>query len=223
MSRRPRSFASSGPGPKEAVLLLALAGCGGEESFVPGSRFAVAVMAFEAGEQAGFGQDRMPDVVLGPPRGTGVAVGSTDVVSLGVGGSIVVELGVTAVDGDGPDLVVFENAFRRGGTGPLFAEPGQVGASEDGITFVDWPCDAEAEGFAGCAGVSPVHANADENDVDPTDPSEAGGDAFDLGAIGLARARFVRVRDSGIDYGFGAPTGGFDLDAVAVIHAAPSP
>ena len=102
MSRRPRSFASSGPGPKEAVLLLALAGCGGEESFVPGSRFAIAVVAFEPGEQAGFGQDRMPDVVLGPPRGTGVAVGSTDVVSLGVGGSIVVELGVAAVDGDGP-------------------------------------------------------------------------------------------------------------------------
>jgi hypothetical protein len=53
--------------------------------------------------------------------------------------------------------------------------------------------------------------------VDPVDPSVAGGDAFDLAALGLPRAGFVRVRDLGL----GSPTpdtAGFDLDAVASVH-----
>lgn len=199
------------------VILVLLAACGGEDSLAPGAPFAVTVVGFEPGEQAGFGQDRLPDVVLGPPRGGGDAVQSTDVVSLGVGGTIVVELGVDVVDGPGIDLVVFENAFRVGGTGPLFVEPGHVAFSEDGSTFVEVPCAPEAEGFAGCAGLAAVHANADENEIDPLDPIVAGGDPFDLADIGLARARFVRIRDSGIDRGFGAPSGGFDLDAIGVI------
>ena len=29
----------------------------------------------------------------------------------------------------------------------------------------------------------------------------------------------VRIRDSGVDRGHGAPTGGFDLDAIAVVNA----
>jgi hypothetical protein len=201
------------------AALLAIGACGGEESLAPGAPFAIGVVAFDPGAQAGFGQDRMPDVVLGPPRGTGDAVQSTDVVSLGVGGTITVELGVAAIDRDGPDLIVFENAFRVGGTGPLFAEPGYVGLSDDGETFVELPCDPDADGFPGCAGASAVYANADENDIDPHDVEEAGGDAVDLAGTGLARARFVRIRDSGIDRGFGAPSGGFDLDAIAVVNA----
>ena len=200
------------------LLLLAVAACGGEESLAPGSPFGVVVIAFEPGAQAGFGQDRMPDVVLGPPRGGGDATQSTDVVSLGVGGTITLELGLAAVDGPGADLIVFENVFRAGGSGPLFREPGHVSLSEDGADFVDIPCDPEGEGFPGCAGVSPVYANADANDIDPTDEETAGGDPIDLAGTGLSRARFVRITDSGIDRGFGAPSGGFDLDAVAVVH-----
>ena len=201
------------------AALLATGACGGEESLAPGAPFAVGVTAFEPGTQAGFGQDRLPDVVLGPPRGTGDAAQSTDVVSLGVGGSITLELGVAAIDGPGADLIVFENAFRVGGTGPLFAEPGHVALSEDGETFVELPCAPEIEGFPGCAGVSAVYANADDNDIDPDDLGEAGGDAVDVAGTGLSRARFVRIRDSGIDRGFGAPSGGFDLDAIAVVNA----
>jgi len=48
--------------------------------------------------------------VLGPPRGKPGA-GSLHVLSLGVGGEIVLGFGGSIVDGDGPDFVVFENAF----------------------------------------------------------------------------------------------------------------
>lgn len=208
-----------------ASAALVAGACGGSDAdYAPGAPYAVSVVSFEAGEQAGHGQDRLPDVVLGPPRGAGEAMGSTDVLSLGVDGVIVLELGVEVVDRDGPDLVVFENPFRVGGTGPLFAEPGHVGIGQDAESFVEWPCAPEEDGSPGCAGVSPVFANADTNDIDPTDPADlaaAGGDAFDLADVGVERARFVRIRDSGVDRGFGEPTGGFDLDAIAVISRAP--
>jgi hypothetical protein len=55
-------------------------------------------------------------------------------------------------------------------------------------------------------------SNADTNAIDPTDPSVAGGDAFDLADVGLTRARFVRVTDR--------PDLAtvFDLDAVSIVH-----
>ncbi len=174
--------------------------------------FADAVASFSPGAFAGYGQDRLPDVVLGPPVGGG-ASGSLDVLTLGDGGEIILELtDLTLVDGPGPDLLVFENAF----TG--WPETGVVAVSADGVTWHEWPCDAEDAdgGFPGCAGVANVWAHPD-NDIDPTDPAEAGGDAFDLADLGVASARFVRVRDSGHNVYEGV-TGGFDLDAVAVVH-----
>jgi hypothetical protein len=45
----------------------------------------------------------------------------------------------------------------------------------------------------------------------------AGGDAFDLADIGLQRARFVRIRDSG-ENPYEGTAGGFDLDALAVVN-----
>jgi hypothetical protein len=53
--------------------------------------------------------------------------------------------------------------------------------------------------------------------VDPTDPAVAGGDAFDLAEVGLPRARFVRIRDGGTS-DYAGVSGGFDLDAVAVVN-----
>jgi hypothetical protein len=185
-------------------------------------RFAARVVSFEPGDGAGFGQDRLPDVVLGPPHGKGTDAGGFDVLSLGQAGVVVLELGGAVIDGPGADLVVFENAFR-GPDGAMFTETGVVGASTDGVTFVDWPCDADdaARTFVGCAGVHPVLSSPDDG-PDPLDPAVSGGDAFDLSAIGLSTARFVRVRDSGLNPSL-APSGGFDLDAVSVVHAAPAP
>jgi hypothetical protein len=200
---------------------LFAAGCGSEaEPRDP--RFAVDVVAFEPGAGAGFGMDRFPDVVLGPPRGSGAVRGSTDVLSLGRTGSIVVELGQTVIDGDGPDFIVFENAFFVAGTRTVFADPGFVAVSEDGAAFTELPCAAtEAPGYDGCAGVEPVYADADPdegNGVDAFDPIEAGGDAFDLADFGVARARFVRIRDSGEGPMMGGDNEGFDLDAIGVLH-----
>ena len=179
-------------------------------------RFATRVISFSPGPNAGFGQSKLPGVVLGPPRGAGGEAGSLDVVSLGDKGSIVLGFDDDIVDGPGVDLIVFENAF------PGNVETGVVSASEDGTTFHSWPCAADDAdgGYPGCAGVHPVFANTDTNGIDPTDPAVAGGDAFDLAAVGLARAKFIRIEDSGANQ-YAGITGGFDLDAVAIVHTDP--
>lgn len=176
--------------------------------------FATTVLAFAPGQGAGFGQDAMPDIVLGPPKGAGATAGSLDVVSLGSGGSIVLGFDVAITDGPGADFIVFENPMT------LWPEPAIVGVSQDGVTFVEFPCEHanKAAKFPGCAGVTPV-LSAPGNGVDPTDPAAAGGDAFDLHAIGLDRALWVRVRDPGAQAAV-QPTAGADLDAVSVVHAA---
>lgn len=207
------------------VCMSALAACGvdpssnDEDEVDAGAKagvFASEVVSFTPGENAGFGQNKMPDVVLGSPKGKGDKAGSLDVVSLGREGEIVLGFGGhVIVDGDGPDLVVFENAFLG------FIETGIVSASEDGETWHEWPCDPEDVdgGYPGCAGVHPVHASTN-NDIDPTDPETAGGDAFDLADIGLEKARFIRIRDSGLNM-YEGNSGGFDLDAIAVVNARP--
>jgi len=177
------------------------------------------VVDFAPGEFAGFGQDVLPQVVLGGPRGAGPGQGGLDVLSLGREGTITLAFeDWIAVDGPGPDLLVFENPF------PGWVEPGRVEVSADGESWVAFPCDGlDADGgYPGCAGVVPVLAHVDENDLDPTDPDAAGGDAFDLADVGLAEARFIRITDDGTapDFGYAGQAGGFDLDAVAVVNGA---
>ena len=205
---------------KWSILVSAclLSACAHDEPLLPGSPYAIEVVAFEAGDNAGYGQDRMPDVVLGLPLGRGLSMGSTDVLSLGVGGSIVLEVGTPMVDGEGDDLVVFENAFFIGGVmSAPFVEPGIVGVSNDGVNFTEWPCDPLTAPYTGCAGIAPVTANG-EFDFDH--PEMGGGDRFDLSDIGVTTARFVRIRDANVVTGMRAeaPTAGFDLDAVAVLN-----
>ncbi len=198
-------------------------GCGaGSDSSdtEPTAPYASAVVSFEPGDSAGFGEDRLPDIVLGPPRGGGQEVGSLDVLSLGKGGSIEVGFGTRAiVDGDGPDFVVFENAFWPGGSASqVFAEPGAVEVSDDGDSWTGFACVSAGDGeghFPGCAGWTPTLVY-DASALVPLDPAITGGDAFDLAEIGVARARFVRITD--VSYAGAEPTAGFDLDAVGVIH-----
>jgi hypothetical protein len=182
--------------------------------------YATEIVSFEPGEGSGFGGDALPDVVLGPPDGRGELSGSLDVLSLGKGGSIVLGFGERAiVDGEGPDFVVFENAFWPGGDPTVvFAEPGVVSVSDDGSEWHDFACDAEGDGmgrFEGCAGWTPaLEYDAAENV--PLDPTVSGGDAFDLADVGVGRARFVRITDA---TNAGAePSAGFDLDAVGIVH-----
>jgi len=180
--------------------------------------FADEVVSFTPGPNAGFGAEKLPDIVLGPPRGSGANAGSLHVVSLGDGGEIVLGFDdIVVVDGPGPDLLVFENAFEG------WAETGQIAVSEDGVDWLSFPCEATntADGYPGCAGVHPVHAHADDPSIDATDPTSAGGDAFDLADIGATLARYVRIRDTGTN-DYAGNSGGFDLDAVAVVNGAPA-
>jgi hypothetical protein len=174
--------------------------------------YADLVVSFSPGEGAGYGQDGYPDVVLGAPEGGGES-GSLDVLSLGREGEIVLAFDdIGLVDGEGPDLLVFENPF------PGWYEPGAVAVSEDGETWLEWPCDpTDAAGlYPGCAGVGLVWASS-ESGLDGTDPAVAGGDAFDLAELGLTRARYVRIRDGGTS-DYSGTAGGFDLDALAVVN-----
>jgi hypothetical protein len=203
---------------KPSLLALALAssvGCMSEQG--AGDPFADDLVEFSPGEATVFGHDELPEIVLGPPGGM------IDVASLGCEGTIVLEFAAPGiVDGPGPDLIVFENAFSED-----FPEPGEVSVSEDGLTWSVFPC--EPISLDGCAGVHPTLA-LPNNEIDPTDPELAGGDAFDLGELGLARVNFVRVRDRSREHweALGGLTycdpgnqgaGGFDLDAIVAVHA----
>ncbi|MGD8861606.1 MAG: cell surface protein [Myxococcales bacterium] len=221
-----------------AVVAVMLAGCGDgadggvdadsgaagaaaerDDSALP---YAREVVEFAPGEHAGYGQSDFPDVVLGAPGGLGTSAGALDVLSLGVGGEIVLGFGERViVDGQGPDFVVFENAFWPGDDpAAVFAEPGEVAVSEDGERWSTFPCDTSTEAelgrYPGCAGWSPTQ-QFDPFAWVPLDPKRTGGDAFDLADVGVGRARYVRIRDLS-EAGDGT-SAGFDLDAVGVIHA----
>jgi hypothetical protein len=206
---------------RTALVLFAVAGILGFR-VVEGDPFVDRVVSFEPGEGAGFGKDKLPDIVLGAPRGHGKLEPSNHVLSLGKGGKITLEFVDNEVfDGEGPDFIVFENAFLRApgdDPGNGFFELAKVEVSADGKEWKEFPFDTVSR--KGCAGHHPVLANADENDIDPTDPEKAGGDPYDLKVVGLKTVRFVRITD--LDNSAGADgTTGFDLDAVAAVHSRP--
>ncbi|MCC6764567.1 MAG: hypothetical protein IT293_07880 [Deltaproteobacteria bacterium] len=191
------------------------------------------VVSYTMGQNGGFNageggtENLLPDVVLGAPRGLGQSAGSLDVVSLGNGGGITVAFTDNRiVDGPGPDVTIFENAFNSPGLG-IFTEVAVVAASADGVTFVEFPHGAGGQDLSGMAGRTPVYANVDTNVIDPRDPAVSGGDQFDLATIGLASARWLRITDPGAaidDVGNHFPTpgvgkSGFDLDAAIAIHS----
>lgn len=188
-----------------------------------GLPYAVEVVEFAPGPNAGYGEGSLPGVVLGPPQGKGTGAGSLDVLSLGLGGHIVLGVGnVELIDGPGPDFVVFENAFWASDVPQdVFAELGEVAVSTDAVSWHTFACDPTRLGrhqWPGCAGWSPALVY-DPFAVVPLDPALCGGDAFDLEDLGLESARYVRIRDLATDGA--APSAGFDLDAVGLVHTRP--
>jgi len=194
----------------------------GEASIIPGpDPFADQVVKVSYGSGAGFGQDSFPDIVLGPPEGTGTLWGSTDVLSLGDGGWIVLEFTDNYIyNGEGKDFTVFENAILVGGAEDnVFTEVASVAVSDDGNTFVEFPFDYDPDGppgsggasyknpdnFRDFAGVNPVISKT-SNGIDPTDPEFSGGDSFDLNEIAgkatqagvdVNHIRFIKITDTG--------------------------
>lgn len=220
MSARSRSAAAVGVLwlTLAVAVAVAVAACDGGEALGP---YASEVVDFSPGPGAGYGQSRLPGVVLGPPVAVSTSQGSPDVLSLGLGGEVVLGFSGRAIaDGPGADFIVFENAFFIGGVvGVVFSEPGEVSVSADGVDWRVFPCAPEGDDpGAGCAGRTPAEP-FDAAGTGLLDPALMGGDAFDLADVGLEIARFVRIRDVGTDDA--APSAGFDLDAVGVVHFAP--
>jgi hypothetical protein len=192
-------------------------------------RFVTNVVSFTPGECAGFGAPDMPNIVKGPPVGAGELAGSFDVVSLGLGGEIVVSVEPNAiVDGPGADFIVFENAFyATGNPNQPAADPGEVSVSEDGTTWKTFACAVPDAGsgssdYGACAGWHPVYS-APDNGISPFDLAKAGGEAYDLATVGLAKAKFIRIKDRSTTSCAGIMpkpnNAGFDLDAIAVVNA----
>jgi hypothetical protein len=185
----------------------------------PKMRFATGVFSFTPGACAGFGQSSLPDIVLGPPKGGGDTKGSLDVVSLGRGGEIILSFEPSViVDGPGTDLVVYENVFYAAADPTqAYVEPGEVSVSEDGVTWTTFPCDATTPPYTGCAGLRPVYAT---DEASAANLATGGGDQFDLATIGVARAKYVRIRDKTAQRctSQGPDTNGFDLDAIGAVH-----
>ena len=189
--------------------------------------FVDAVVEYRLGVSGGFQEDKLPDIVLGPPHGGGKFLGSSHVFSLGRGGSITLEfVDNEVVDGPGVDLLIFENAIApRPDTDakPDF-DLAKVEVSENGTDWKTFPHDTATR--EGCAGHHAVfsHPEPDEGEkISPTDPEKAGGDPFDLSQVGLKSARFVRITDLHQNFFGGPKTQGFDLDAVAAVHSRPRP
>ena len=201
------------------LALLVVSGALGFR-FAESDPFVDRIVSFEPGEGAGFGQDKLPEIVLGAPRGHGKLEPSDHVLSLGKGGKITLEFVDNEVfDGEGPDFIIFENAFLKApgdDAGNGFFELAKVEVSADGKEWKAFTFDTISR--KGCAGYHPVLANPDENDISPVDPEKAGGDPFDLKDVGLEMIRFVRITDLDNSTGSGGTTG-FDLDAVAAVHS----
>jgi hypothetical protein len=178
------------------------------------------VVSYQIGSGGGQGEDKLPEIVLGPPKGGGKLMAGKDVFSLGEGGIIVLEFVDNEVfDGKGPDLIVFENPFlAEPGNDPDygFFELGKVEVSLDGITWHEFSYDTASK--ENCAGYKPVIANSEKNEISPTDVKKAGGDLFDLRKLGLKVIRFVRITDV---QSFGGKDGsaGFDLDAIVAVNS----
>lgn len=205
------------------LALLAIAQPG-----IAQQRHADTVVMFRPGSGPGIGREAkyFPKNVLGLPdssaRPTVPSVDPVQILSLGLGGEIVLGFNVPIVDGPGADFTVFENAFlyNLGGKQRTFAEPAAVAVSRDGVSFTEFPFDSLT--LVGCAGITPTDGRAD-----PFNPTNSGGDQFDLSTVVMDSIRYLRLRDvTGIvinnpNHPSWDPTlTSFDLDAVVALHTA---
>jgi hypothetical protein len=185
----------------------------------------------------------LPTLVLGPSL-TGGSAGSSDVFSLGDGGFITLVFEAGIADGIGNDFAVFENGFVDQGSGFFFGEFAFVEVSSNGFDFVRFPAtslQATPVSAFGVVDPSDYHNFAGDQMIGV-------GTGFDLheliddplvqgASVALTDIRFVRIVDvigdgSTFDqageaifdpYATAFAAGGFDAEAVGVLHTAPEP
>lgn len=229
----------------------ALAGPFGEPGHPPSemTAWATSVDEFMAGPvdiarpELGFANFGFPALVLGPSQ-TGGAVGSGDVFSLGDGGFITLYFEGGIGDGIGNDFAIFENGFVDQGSGLFFGEFAFVEVSTNGFDFARFPATSLQ---ASPVGTFEVVDPTDYHNLAGDQPLGfgTGFDLLDLwddplvqnATLELTDVRFVRIVDvvgdgSTVDrmgqpiydpYATAFPSGGFDAEAVGVLHTAPEP
>lgn len=181
-------------------------------------------------QEPGFGYASfgMPEDALGPADGMSV-------VSLGDGGEAVLQFALPITNGPGPDFAVFENGFIDG-----YMEFAFVEVSSDGVNYVRFPATSEIPTSAQssnftvteCGYVNNLAGKYRSNYGTPFDLDELTG-IEELNVNQITHVKLIDVIGI-IDPFFGStdqngnlindpyptafPSGGFDLDAVAVIH-----
>ncbi len=193
--------------------------------------------------ELGFASFGFPALVLGPSQ-TGGEVGSGDVFSLGDGGFITLYFDGGIGDGIGNDFAIFENGFVDQGSGLFFGEFAFVEVSTNGSDFARFPATSLQ---ASPVGTFEVVDPTDYHNLAGDQPIGFG-TGFDLGELWdnplvqtakleLTDVRFVRIVDvvgdgSTVDrvgqpiydpYETAFAPGGFDAEAVGVLHTAPEP
>ena len=192
--------------------------------------------------------------IIGGPHGCGMSCGCTnDILTLGNGGMVTVGFNVVIVNGVGYDFIIFENPFLvTENTDEVFAELVYVEVSSDNVSFARFPSISTTAAPVGnkgininnvtnLGGVHPVLAHVLENDLDPFNPDEAGGDPFDLddllndplvqnGLVNLDNINYIRLIDIPGDgscfdsrgHPIYDPTepliDGADIDAISIIN-----
>lgn len=176
------------------------------------------------------------DVWKTPEKALGKAVGdSYDIVSLGNGGSITLTFGGAIVNGAGADFAVFENSFSD-----TFLELGRVEVSSNGVDFFRFPAISFTPSAVGAFGsVDPTNITGFAGKYRQGFGTPFDLDVFANTALDLNNVRYVRIVDvlgNGTEFDdypaiAGGPhaiydpfrtvqSGGFDLDAIGVIHFA---
>ena len=199
------------------------------------ARWATEVQSIKRGFQdiakpaLGLATTGTPDMAIGPALSGGV-------VSLGDGGEITLEFNPPIINGSGPDFAVFENGFSDD-----FLELAHVAVSTDGEQFYTFPSESltdTATQIGAFDTVNPtwLHNLAGKYRAGFGTPFELD-DIESLTSQQRSQIRFVRITDvvGSIGSTLGTrdskgriindpyptpyPSGGFDLDAVAVLHA----
>lgn len=160
------------------------------------------------------------------------------VVSLGDGGEAIVQFNGSIFDGQGPDFAIFENAFNAS-----FLELAFVEVSSDGVNYFRFPAHSltdtnTAVGSFGSVDASNVNNLAGKYQANygtPFDLNELAG----INGLDIQKITHIKIVDvvGSLDdtyatkdsagnkindqYPTPFPSGGFDLDAVGVIHLTP--